>query len=180
MCFDLNVCVPPNSYVEILNSKVIIFRRSLGSLGQCNYCFIKEILYATCELLTKTYGLLGGWLSPDNASRCSSLRDYEKKCLVFISHPFSGILLQEPSFPSGSVVNNSPSNAGATGNAGSIPGSEDPLEEEMETHSSIISEIIPWTGVLVGYSPWDRKEQDTTEQLSMHAHTHNEHIAPYM
>ena len=50
----------------------------------------------------------------------------------------------------------------------------------METHSSIISEIIPWTGVLVGYSPWDLKEQDTTEQLSMHAHTHNEHIAPYM
>ena len=49
-------------------------------------------------------------------------------------------------FPSGSVVKNSPDNAGATGATGSIPGSERCLKEEMETHSSILARIIPWTG----------------------------------
>ena len=40
------------------------------------------------------------------------------------------------------VVENLPANAGATG---SIPGQEDPLEEEMATHSSIPVWEIPWT-----------------------------------
>ena len=34
----------------------------------------------------------------------------------------------------------------------------------MATPSSILAWRIPWS--LVGYSPWGRKEQDTTEQLS--------------
>ena len=34
---------------------------------------------------------------------------------------------------------------------------EDPLEEEVATHSSILVWEIPWTGSLVGYSPWGRK-----------------------
>ena len=33
--------------------------------------------------------------------------------------------------------------AGAAGDAGSVPGWEDPLEEEMATHSSIRDWIIP-------------------------------------
>ena len=49
-------------------------------------------------------------------------------------------------FPSGSVVENSPDNVGATGDTGSIRGSEQCLEEEMATHSSILTRIIPWTG----------------------------------
>ena len=32
---------------------------------------------------------------------------------------------------------------------GSIPGQEDPLEEEMATHSSILACRIPWTEELV-------------------------------
>ena len=32
-----------------------------------------------------------------------------------------------------------------TGHAGSIPGQEDPLEEEMATHSSILAWRITWT-----------------------------------
>ena len=44
-------------------------------------------------------------------------------------------------------------------------GWEDPLEKEMATHSSILAWRIPWTEELVGYSPWGRKESDTTEQL---------------
>ena len=45
-------------------------------------------------------------------------------------------------FPGGLVIKNLPANAG---DAGSIPGSEDPLEEEMATHSSILAWRIPWT-----------------------------------
>ena len=54
------------------------------------------------------------------------------------------------------------------GDSGSIPGREDPLEKEMATHSSTLAWKIPWTEgqrSLVGYSPWGRKELDTTEQL---------------
>ena len=40
------------------------------------------------------------------------------------------------------MVENPLSNAG---DAGSIPGQEDPLEKEMATHSSILAWEIPWT-----------------------------------
>ena len=46
------------------------------------------------------------------------------------------------SFPGGSDGKASACNAG---DPGSIPGSEDPLEKEMETHSSILAWRIPWT-----------------------------------
>ena len=41
-------------------------------------------------------------------------------------------------------------------------GQEDPLEKETATHSGILTWRIPRTV----YSPWARKELDTTEQLS--------------
>ena len=44
------------------------------------------------------------------------------------------------------------------------PGREDPLEKEMATHSSILGES-PGQRSLVGYSPWGRRESDTTERL---------------
>ena len=45
-------------------------------------------------------------------------------------------------------------------------GQEDPLEKEMETHSSILAWRIPWTERPgAGYRPWGRKESDTTERL---------------
>ena len=45
-------------------------------------------------------------------------------------------------------------------------GKEDPLEKGMATHSSMLVWRIPWTGSLLGYGPWGRKESDTTEQLT--------------
>ena len=42
-------------------------------------------------------------------------------------------------------------------------GREDPLEEDMTTHSSILAWRIPWTEERVVYSPWGLKESDTTE-----------------
>ena len=43
------------------------------------------------------------------------------------------------------VVKNPPPNAGDPGDTDLIPGSDDPLEEGMATHSSILTWRIPWT-----------------------------------
>ena len=48
-------------------------------------------------------------------------------------------------FPGGSVVRKPPANAEDAGDKGSIPGSDDALEEEMATHSRILAWEIPWT-----------------------------------
>ena len=45
-------------------------------------------------------------------------------------------------------------------------GQEDPLEKEMEIHSSILAWKIPWTEEPGG--PWGHKESDTTEYACMH------------
>ena len=42
-------------------------------------------------------------------------------------------------------VKNPAANAGDLGDVGSIPGWDDPLEEGMATHSSILAWKIPWT-----------------------------------
>ena len=47
--------------------------------------------------------------------------------------------------PGGSVVKNLPANAGDTGGGIWCLGQEDPLEEDMATHSSIIAWEISWT-----------------------------------
>ena len=47
-------------------------------------------------------------------------------------------------------------------------GQEDLLEKEMATHSTVLAWKIPAWRNLVGYSPWGRKELDTTEQLHFH------------
>jgi len=43
------------------------------------------------------------------------------------------------------VVKNPPANARAAGDLGLILGQEDPLENEMATHSRILAWEIPWT-----------------------------------
>ena len=43
------------------------------------------------------------------------------------------------------MVKNLPANAGDAREEGSILGQEDPLEEDMPTHSSIFAWKIPWT-----------------------------------
>ena len=42
-------------------------------------------------------------------------------------------------------------------------GWEDPLEEGMVTHSSILAWRIPWTEEPAGYSPWGRTEVNMAE-----------------
>ena len=43
------------------------------------------------------------------------------------------------------MVKNPAADAGDLGDVGSIPGWDDPLEEGMATHSSILAWKIPWT-----------------------------------
>ena len=45
-------------------------------------------------------------------------------------------------------------------------GWEDPLEEEMAAHSSMLAWRTPWTEE-PGYSPWGRKEADMTATNSL-------------
>ena len=47
---------------------------------------------------------------------------------------------------------------------------EDPLEEEMATHSSLLAWRIPWTEEPGGYSPRGRKESDTTKHRCLKIH----------
>ena len=50
-------------------------------------------------------------------------------------------------------------------------GQEDPLEKGMSTHSSSLAWITEGQRNLLGYSPQNHKESDTTEATS-HAHRH--------
>ena len=45
-------------------------------------------------------------------------------------------------------------------------GQEDPMEEEMATHSSIPAWEIHGQRNLAGYSPWGHTESDMTERLT--------------
>ena len=51
---------------------------------------------------------------------------------------------------------------GDAGDVSSIPGSEDPLEKEMATHSSIHAWEIPWTKESGGLQSMGWKELDMT------------------
>ena len=50
-------------------------------------------------------------------------------------------------------------------------GREDPLEECMATHSSVLAWEIPWTEELVGYSPWGHTESDMNERRTLSLHS---------
>ena len=51
-------------------------------------------------------------------------------------------------------------------------GREDPLEESMATYSNILAWKIPWTEEPGGYSPWGRRESDTTDWAQQHRVLH--------
>ena len=50
-------------------------------------------------------------------------------------------------------------------------GQEDPLEKGMATHPVFLPGKLHGQRSLVGYSPWDHKESDMTEQLT-YTHIH--------
>ena len=82
------------------------------------------------------------------------MQDYftlRKLCVYFVG------------FPGGSVVKNLPAHAGEARDASSIPGSQDPLEKEMATHSSILAWEIPWREEPGGLQSMRSKEPDLTK-----------------
>ena len=55
---------------------------------------------------------------------------------------------------------------------------EDHLEKRKATHSSILAWRIPCTGeFLAGYSPWSRKELDTTEWLTLSLYVQSQTVS---
>ena len=68
-------------------------------------------------------------------------------------------------FPGGSEVKVSVCNAG---DLGSTPGSEDPLEKEMATHSIILAWEIPWMQKPGSLQSTGSQKLDTTKQLHFH------------
>ena len=50
-------------------------------------------------------------------------------------------------------------------------GQEDPLEEEIATHSGILACESHGQGSLAGYGPWGHKQSDMTERLDMSTNT---------
>ena len=71
------------------------------------------------------------------------------------------------------VVKNTLANAGDIRDVGSILGWEDPLEEGMATHSSILPGESHGQRSLVGHSPWACKESDMTKRLTHTMHVKN-------
>ena len=66
-------------------------------------------------------------------------------------------------------MKNPPASAGNIRDVGSIPGQEDPLEEGMATHSSILAWRIPWTEEPGRLQSMRSQELDMTEAT---VHTH--------
>ena len=71
------------------------------------------------------------------------------------------------------TIKNLPANAGDVRNLGSIPLREDPLEEEMAHHSSILARRIPWTEKPGSLQPMGLKKSDMTEHLSTKQRAHD-------
>ena len=66
------------------------------------------------------------------------------------------------------MVNNLPTNAGAAGDTGSIPGSgRFPWRREWQPTPVLLSGEFHGQRSLAGYSPQGRKESDMTEQLTL-------------
>ena len=70
------------------------------------------------------------------------------------------------------MVKNCPVNAGDTKRGVHSLGQEDPLEEEMATHSSNLAWRIPWTQAWWAIIHGVAKCWKQLRQLSMHALTH--------
>ena len=84
------------------------------------------------------------------------MRQFKVKKRVFILYFVNTAPCQD--FPCSSVVKNPPAGAGNTRN-------EDPLEEEMATHSSILAWKIPWTEEPGGLQSMGLQRADMTERL---------------
>ena len=152
LCDSLSTSLSDNWCSHYISSFLLRNLESEGDSDSLNW-YLTQGIYITRKIQTPR--LASQWLGEDFGD--NSLID------------------REP-FPGGSVVKNLPARAGNARTWVQSLGWEDPQEEEMATHSSIIAWKIPYPeetdGLpgkfhiqrrLVGYSPRGCKESDTTE-----------------
>ena len=84
---------------------------------------------------------------------------------MFLAHPFPAVYIIGQVLQVAQMVKNLPAMQETLVRS---LGQEDPLEEKMATHSSILAWRIPWTEESGGYSPWGREESDMTEWLTLY------------
>ena len=74
-----------------------------------------------------------------NLTKQKKVDSHQFKTIMFVITVLCG-------FPGGSMIKNTPANAGDTGNVGLIPGSGKPLKQEMATCSHVLAKFwkIPW------------------------------------
>ena len=77
------------------------------------------------------------------------------------------------------VVNYLPANAGHTGEASLIPGSDDALEKKWQPTPVFLLGEFQGQGSLEGYSPWGLKELDTSEHTRIYTQI-NTHVKQHM
>ena len=87
--------------------------------------------------------------------------------LTLVLNFFLKLCLSVHSFPSGSVVKNPPAMQELQVTLVRSLGQEDPLEEDMATHSSILAWRIPWTGEPSGLQSigWQRVGHDWSDSM---------------
>ena len=78
------------------------------------------------------------------------------------------------------MVKNPPANAGDTRDKGSVPGQEDPLEEGLATHSSILPWRIPWTEESGGLQSIRSQRIRLSTDTRNSSHTHRFHIILFL
>ena len=96
-----------------------------------------------------------------------------RKTLIHIKHPSIEIIVENKNRELTSLSwtpcflrsSNGKEPACSAGDPGSSLRQEDPLEKGLATHSGILAWRIPCEET-AGYSPWGRKESDTTELLT--------------
>ena len=84
---------------------------------------------------------------------------------MFLAHPFPAVYIIRQVLQVAQMVKNLPAMQETLVRS---LGQEDPLEEKMATHSSILAWRIPRTEESGGYSPWGREESDMTEWLTLY------------
>ena len=108
------------------------------------------------------------WKQP---TKCLSIDEWIMKMWCVNTHIHTHTHTHTRGFPTGSVGENPPAMQEPQEMWVWSLGQEDPLQESMATHSSILTWRIPWTEDLVGYSPQSRKKLDMTEVIE-HSQIH--------
>ena len=167
MCF-----FPKRSYFSVFLKFEFIFVH--GVRAQSNLILLHAaVQFFQCHLLRKLSFPRGIFLPPLLQIACTSVGSPLGSLLCSINLHVcfcaSTILL---GFPGGASGKEPACQCRRYKNPWVPLGWEDPLEEGMATHASILAWRIPWTEEPGSYSPWGHKESDTTE-ATQHAHIHH-------